>query len=96
MFAPPVAPNYNGDMAVHKVSVSLEDDAYRAAKAAADGEGVSLSAWLSRAARRAARRAAGLRAIAEYEAEYGPIPDDAVERARDALERADRGESVRL
>ena len=54
-FAPAVVPPYNARMAVHKVSVSLEDEAYEAAKSAAAAEGLSLSAWLSKAAKHAAR-----------------------------------------
>jgi hypothetical protein len=74
-------------MAVHKISLSLEDDAFEVAKAEAAAEGISLSAWLSRAARRQARIARGLRAVAEYEAEFGPIPDEALREADRLLDR---------
>lgn len=87
-------------MGVRRVSVSLDDDAYEAARTSAEAEGISLSAWLSRAARSAARREDGLRAVAEFEAEYeaefGPIPDSERLKAREALAKTDRGESVRL
>jgi hypothetical protein len=43
-----------GAVAVTKVSVSLDDEAIASARAAAEAEGISLSAWLSRAALHAA------------------------------------------
>ena len=78
---------YPGPMTVRKVSVSLDDDAFRAAQAAAAAEGISLSAWLSRAARHAAGVADGLRAVAEYEAEHGAFTEDDHRRAEDILDR---------
>ena len=60
---------------MRKISVSLDDEAYDVAVAAAEAAGVSLSAWLSHAALREARVAAGLRAVAEWEAEHGVITD---------------------
>jgi hypothetical protein len=60
-------------MGVRKISVSLDDAAYDAAVEQAEAEGVSLSAWLSRAALHEARVAAGLRAVAEWEEENGPV-----------------------
>jgi hypothetical protein len=73
-------------MAVTKVSVSLDDEAIASARAAAEAEGISLSAWLSRAALHAAGVAEGRRAVAEFEAEHGPLPEDARRRARLALD----------
>jgi hypothetical protein len=74
-------------MGVRKVSVSLDDDAYRSALAAARAAGLSLSAWLSAAARRAAGIEAGLRAVAEYEAEHGAFTDEELRRADEVLDR---------
>jgi hypothetical protein len=70
---------------VKKISVSLDDAAYDAAVKQADAVGVSLSAWLSRAALHEARIAAGLRAVAEWEAENGPLTADEVAWADDLL-----------
>jgi hypothetical protein len=70
---------------VKKISVSLDDAAYDAAVKQADAEGVSLSAWLSRAALHEARIAAGLRAVAEWEAENGPLTAAEVAWADDLL-----------
>jgi hypothetical protein len=74
-------------MAVHKISVSLDENHLAAARQAAADAGMSLSAWLSQAAARAARIAAGRRAVAEYEAEYGRIPDADRQRARRFLDQ---------
>jgi hypothetical protein len=74
-------------MGVRKVSVSLDEKAAAAAERAAAAEGMSLSAWLSRAALRAAKIEDGLRGVAEFEAEYGLIPE---EELRKAAEWADR------
>ncbi|MDQ2709154.1 MAG: hypothetical protein M3Z25_16635 [Actinomycetota bacterium] len=52
---------------------------------AADEAGLSLSAWLSQTAQDAARLAAGRRAVREYEAEYGEIPEAEREQARRTL-----------
>ena len=46
-----------------------------------------LSAWLTRAATKAARIEAGLQAVAEYEAEFGPLTDEGRAWADDVLER---------
>jgi len=70
-------------MTVRKFTVSLPADTDEAVRAAAEAEGLTVSAWLAKAARKAvAERAAiadGLAAVAEYEAEHGPItttPDE--------------------
>jgi hypothetical protein len=70
---------------VRKISVSLDDAAYDAAVAQAEAEGVSLSAWLSRAALHEARIAAGLRGVAEWEAQNGPLTAAEVAWADDLL-----------
>lgn len=72
-------------MSVHKVSVSLDEDAFTAAKEEAVAEGVSLSLWLSRAAAHHARTQAGLRAVAERNA-----------RSTDPLTDEDRREGDRI
>jgi len=64
---------------VTKLSVALDERVAAAARVAATREGISLSAWLSRAAEHAVRVDEGLRAVAEWEAEHSPIT--AAERA---------------
>jgi len=75
-------------MGVQKLSVSLDDEAVAAARAAAEAAGMSLSAWLSHAAKEAARIEAGLRAVAEWEAEHGAITDEEDRAAHEVLARA--------
>lgn len=70
-----------------RVTVSLDPGTLDAAKSAAAAEGMSLSAWLDRAARREAGIEAGLRAVREYEAEHGPFTEDEERRADEILER---------
>jgi hypothetical protein len=86
---------YRGPVGVRKVSVSLDEDAFRAAEAAAGAAGISLSAWLSRAARHLAGIEDGLRAVAEYEAEYGPFSEEDRRRADEILDRLGVGRDAR-
>lgn len=74
-------------MAVEKLSISLDEEVAAAARAAAEAEGMSLSAWLSRAATEAAAIEAGLRAVREWEAEAGPISSEALADADAVLDR---------
>ena len=60
-------------MSVRKLSVALDDTVARAAAASAKREGVSLSAWLDRAAREALAIEDGLRAVAKWEARHGAL-----------------------
>ncbi len=50
--------------------------------AAAAEEGVSVSAWMTRAARRALLVRDGLQAVAEWEAEHGPFSGAELAEAR--------------
>ena len=50
--------------------------------AAAEAEGVSVSAWMTAAARRELRLRDGLAAVAEWEAEHGPLTDEELTAAR--------------
>jgi hypothetical protein len=52
---------------------------------AAAADGVSVSAWLTQAARRALRRRDGLAAIAEWEAEHGRFSDEEMAAARQRI-----------
>lgn len=73
-------------MTVQKVSVSLDSELVVAVRAAARAEGVSLSAWLSRAAEQAAGLEAMRRAVEEFEADYGPISEEQRRMAREILD----------
>ncbi len=74
-------------MAVEKISISLDEEIAASARIAAEAAGLSLSAWLSQAAAKAARLEAGLQAVAEYEAEFGPLTDEGGAWAKDILDR---------
>ena len=66
----------------------MDPDVHTRVVAAAQAQGISVSAWLTRSARRTLAVEDGLAAVAEFEAEYGPIPEDVMARARaEALDR---------
>jgi hypothetical protein len=57
-------------MAMKTFSISMDDRTYRQARAAADQAGMSMSAWMSRAATERVQRAAAL-AVAELDRASG-------------------------
>ena len=77
-------------MSVRKLSVALDDAVARAAAASAKREGVSLSAWLDRAAREALAIEDGLRAVAKWEARHGALTPAELASADAILDRAVR------
>jgi hypothetical protein len=74
-------------MSLERVTITIPGETLEAAKVAAEREGLSVSAWLSRAAERAAKIEAGL-AAAEEAMQHVPPPtpkeqawvDDLMER----------------
>lgn len=68
-------------MGVKKLSVALDDRVARAAAASAERDGLSLSAWLNRAAERALALEDGLAAVAEWEAENGALTAEELREA---------------
>lgn len=78
-------------MGVKKLSVSLDERVEAKARVAAEDAGLSLSAWLSRTADKEATRVAGLKAVEEYEEEYGAIPEAEIAQADEILDRYDVG-----
>lgn len=62
--------------------MALDAEVADAAAAAAERDGLSLSAWLNRAAQNAIAIDDGLAAVHEYEAEHGPISEEARAWAR--------------
>ncbi len=62
-------------MSVRKLSIALDDRVAHAAAASAERQGLSLSAWLNRAAENALSVEDGLAAVADWEAEHGPLTD---------------------
>lgn len=60
-------------MPVKKLSIALEEHVADAAAKSAERQGLSLSAWLNRAAENALAIEDGLAAVAEWEAEHGAL-----------------------
>ena len=60
-------------MGVKKLSIALDESVAENAANAAEHHGLSLSAWLNRAAERALVLEAGLTAVREWESEHGEL-----------------------
>jgi hypothetical protein len=73
-----------------KLAVTVDPDVYRQVLNAAAAEGVSVSAWMTAAARRAIKVRDGLAAVAEWETEHGPFSAGELEEARHRVEAASR------
>jgi hypothetical protein len=56
-----------------KLAITVDPDVHRQVLAAAADEGLSVSAWMTNAARRALVVRDGLRAVAEWEADQGEL-----------------------
>jgi hypothetical protein len=74
-----------------KLSIALEEPVARAAREAAARRGISLSAWLNQASVSALRIEDGLRGVAEWEAEHGPLSEEDLAKARAVLDAAGIG-----
>jgi len=82
-------------MSVRKLSVALDEAVARAAAASAERRGLSLSAWLDRAAREALAIEDGLRAVVEWEARHGALTGEELAAADAVLDRAGRTHRLR-
>jgi hypothetical protein len=65
-----------------KLAITVDPDVHGQVLAAAAARGMSISAWMTDAARRALRRQDGLAAVHEWEAQHGPLTDKEMEEAR--------------
>jgi hypothetical protein len=65
-----------------KLAITVDPDVHAKVLAAAEAEDVSVSAWMTSAAREALRRREGLAAIAEWEAQHGRLTDQEMREAR--------------
>ena len=65
-----------------KLAIMVDPDVHAQVISAAAAEGVSVSAWMTAAARRALKLRDGLAAVAEWEAEHGPLAREELEAAR--------------
>lgn len=77
-----------------KLGITVDPDVHDRVLAAAEEEGVSVSAWMTAAARRALLVRDGLAAVAEWEAEYGRLSEAEMDAARRRVAGEVRG-SVR-
>ncbi len=82
-------------MPVQKVSVSLDEQVLAAAKQSAERRGMSLSAWLNKVSESALETEGsledGLAAVAEWEAEHGPLSEEDLAAASAVLDAAGIG-----
>ena len=65
-----------------KLAITIDPDIHGNILAAAAREGVSVSAWMSAAARAALQRRAGLAAVAQWEKQQGRFTTDEINEAR--------------
>ncbi len=65
-----------------KLAITVDPDVHAQVVAAARDEGVSVSAWMTSAARRTLLVRDGLTAVAEWEAEQGPLTAVELDAAR--------------
>jgi hypothetical protein len=65
-----------------KLAITVDAEVHQRVLAAAADEGVSVSAWMTAAARRALLVRDGLRAVAEWEEEHGELTEAELEAAR--------------
>jgi hypothetical protein len=65
-----------------KLAITVDPDVRDGVVEAAAAEGVSVSAWMTEAARRALLLRDGLAAVVEWEAEHGAFGDAELEEAR--------------
>ena len=65
-----------------KLAITVDPDVHAQVLQAAAEEGVSVSAWMTTAARRTLLVRDGLRAVAEWEQEHGRLTEAELEAAR--------------
>jgi len=65
-----------------KLAITVDPEVHARVVRAAHEDEVSVSAWMTEAARRSLRIRDGLAAVAEWEAEHGAFTDEEIEEAR--------------
>ncbi len=78
-----------------KLAITVDPDVHKQVLLAAEDEGVSVSAWMTSAARRALLVRDGLRAVSEWEDEHGALSGAEVAAARDRVARGLGGSGQR-
>jgi hypothetical protein len=77
---------YAPGVAGHRVSTTLDEETLRLVRDLAQWRGLSVSAWLARAARREAWFDDGLRAVGQVEKEIGPFTEEERRKADEYLD----------
>ncbi|MBI4893260.1 MAG: hypothetical protein HY821_21740 [Acidobacteria bacterium] len=65
-----------------KLAITIDPDIHEDILAAAARDGVSVSAWMTSAARMALQRRAGLAAVAQWEKQHGSFTAEEMDAAR--------------
>jgi hypothetical protein len=73
-----------------KLAITVDRSVHAKVLDAAEAEGLSVSAWMTAAARQALLVRDGLVAVAEWEAEHGPFTPEELESARRRVSRGSR------
>jgi hypothetical protein len=68
------------------MAITVDPDVHKNVLAAAASEHVSVSAWMTEAARKALRIRAGLAAVAEWEEEHGRFTEEELREAHRRVE----------
>ena len=68
-----------------KLAITIDPQIHEEVLAAAAGDGVSVSAWMTAAAREALHRRAGLAAVARWEKQHGRFTAEEMNEARRAV-----------
>jgi hypothetical protein len=76
-----------------KLAITVDADVHAKVVRAAEQDQMSLSAWMTEAARRALRLRDGLAAVAEWEAEHGAFTEDEIRRAGHRVREKHAGRS---
>lgn len=74
-----------------KLAITIDPGIHERVLAAAAREGMSVSAWMTNAAREALRRRAGLAAVALWEKQHGRFSAEEMKQARRAVQAQLRG-----
>ncbi len=69
-----------------KLAITVDPEVHGQVLAAAAAQGVSISAWMTDAARRALRQQDGLAAVRAWERQFGKLTDQEMDDARRILE----------
>jgi len=74
-----------------KLAITVDADVHAQVIAAATEDGVSVSAWMTNAARRALLIKDGLAAVTEWEAEHGALSETELAEARERVAQQAKG-----